>query len=175
MKTLRRLAADTRASAATEMALVMPLLLLLMLGSFEVGNYFLAEHVVQKGVRDAARYASRLSITNYPSCTATGAAELQIQRVAKTGDPDGDADGDGNQDVRILGWTDDNMTTVSLNCTPLVSGTDAGIYSVYPFPDGIPVVTVSASVPYTSLLSTIGLGNPSLTLNADSQAAIFAQ
>lgn len=175
MMLLRRLAANSRAAAATEMALVTPLLLVLLLGSFEVGNYFLSEHVVQKNVRDAARYASRLPITNYPSCAATSAAELQIQRVAKTGDPDGDADGDGDQDVRVGGWTADNMTTVSLACTPIASGTDAGIYSVYPFPDGIPVVTVSASVPYQSVLGVLGGGGPSLMLNADSQAAVYAQ
>ena len=109
MTMLRRLAADSRAAAATEMAMITPLLLLLMLGSFEVGNYFLSEHVVQKGVRDAARYASRLPITAYPACAPTSAAETQIQKVARTGEPDGTA-------VRVRGWTDDTMTTVTLAC-----------------------------------------------------------
>jgi hypothetical protein len=163
---LRRLAADSRAAAATELALVMPLLLLLMLGSFEVGNYFLSEHVVQKGVRDAARYASRLPISAYPSCVPTSAAETKIQKVARTGEPDG-------TQVRVRGWTDDTMTTVSLACD--TSGTHTGIYVVYPFPDGVPVITVSARVPYQPLLATIGFSGPSLTLNAASQSAIFAQ
>lgn len=167
MTIFRSLAADTRASSATEMALVMPLLLLLMLGSFEVGNYFLSEHVVQKGVRDAARYASRLPITAYPTCNSVDSGrEQEIRRVARTGEPDGTA-------IRLRGWTDDTMTTVSVGCDPI--GTYTGIYSVYPFPNGVQTVTVSASVPYASLLSTIGLGSPSLTLNADSQSAIFAQ
>lgn len=166
MTTLRRLAADSRAAAATELALVMPLLLLLMLGSFEVGNYFLSEHVVQKGVRDAARYASRLPISAYPSCVPTSATETKIQKVARTGEPDGTA-------VRVRGWTDDTMTTVTLACD--TSGTHTGIYAVYPFPDGVPVITVSARVPYAPLLGTIGFSSPSLTLNAASQSAIFAQ
>lgn len=165
MKLPRRLAADQRASAAAEMALVTPLLLLLMFGSFELGNYFLSEHAVQKGVRDAARYASRLPISDYPSCTETTDAELRIIRVARTGEPDGTV-------ARVAGWTDD-VTDVEVTCDD--TGTHTGIYSVYPFPDGVPTVTVSAAVPYQSLFGAIGLGNPSLTLNADSQAAVFAQ
>lgn len=165
---LRRLVADSRASAAAEMALVTPLLLLLMFSCFEAGNYFLSEHVVQKGVRDAARYASRLPISSYPSCLPTTTARQQIQRIARTGAPDGTA-------LRVRGWTADPMTTVSLTCSSLASSPYQGIYSVYPFPDGVPVITVSASVPYPSLFSAIGFGKSSLTLNAASQAAIFAQ
>lgn len=165
MTAFRRLVADSRASAATEMALVTPLLLLLLFGTFEVGNYLLSEHVVQKGVRDAARYASRLPISAYPACDPTPAAELQIQRIARTGAPDGTA-------LRVRGWTADTMTTVILSCD--ISGTHTGIYTVYPFPDGVPTITVSASVPYQSLFG-IGIGSTSLTMNAGSQAAIFAQ
>jgi hypothetical protein len=65
------------------------------------------------------------------------------------------------------------MTTVTLTCD--TSGTHTGIYSVYPFPDGVPVITVSAAVPYESLFGVIGLGSLSLTLNATSQSAVFAQ
>ena len=163
---MSRLVADCRAAAAAEMAFVAPLLILLMFGSFEIGNYYLSEHVVQKGVRDAARYASRLPISEYPSCAATSTAEQQIQRVARTGQPDGTT-------MRLRGWSADNMTTVALACD--TSGTYTGIYAVYPFPDGVPVVTVSAEGPYQSFFGTIGLGSPSLELNAASQAAVFAQ
>jgi Flp pilus assembly protein TadG len=166
MGILRRLAADDRASAAAEMALVTPMLLVLMFSLFEMGNLFLSEHVVQKGVRDAARYASRLPIAQYPGCVPTATAEQQIQRVARTGAPDG-------TDLRVRGWTDDSMTEVTVTCD--TSGTHQGIYSVYPFPDGVPTVTVEAKVPYPSLFSTIGIGKVSFTLQAASQAAIFAQ
>lgn len=166
MRMLRRLVADSRASAAAEMALVTPLLLVLMFGSFELGNFFLSEHVVQKGVRDAARYASRLPISEYPLCDPTADAEQRIQRIARTGEPDG-------TELRLRGWTSDAMTAVILECD--TSGTHTGIYTVYPFPDGVPTITIRASVPYPSLFSQIGLGDTSLTLNAESHAAIFAQ
>ncbi len=166
MTMFRRLAADTRAAAAAEMALVTPLLLFLMFSMFEIGNLFLSEHVVQKGVRDAARYASRLPISAYPGCVPTTTATEQIQKVARTGAPDGTA-------LRVRGWTTDAMTTVAVACD--ASGTHEGIYTVYPFPDGVPTVTVTASVPYPSLFSTIGMGTSSFTLRAASQAAIYAQ
>lgn len=162
-----RLAADCRASAAAEMALITPLLLLLLFGAVETGNYFLSEHVVQKGVRDAARYASRLPISDYPACEETADAETRIRRVARTGEPNG-------TEVRVGGWTADDMTDVEVDCLP-INADRGGIYSVYPFPDGVPVVKVSATVPYQSVFGAIGLGDLSLELNADSQAAVFAQ
>lgn len=162
-----RLAADDRAAAAAEMALTLPLLLILLFSPFELGNYFMSQHVVEKATRDAARYASRLPISNYPACAPTATAEQQIQRVARTGRPD------GTTTARLGGWTADSMTAVNLACD--TSGTYAGIYTVYPFPDGVPVVTVSATVPYNSLFGSLGLGNPTLTLRAQSEAAVFAQ
>ena len=165
MTLVRRLAADSRASAAAEMALVMPFLLILMFGSVELGNYFLSEHAVQKGVRDASRYASRLPISDYPDCDETADARLRIRRVARTGTPNGTV-------ARVQGWTD-AVTDVEVECD--TTGTHGGIYTVYPFPDGVPTITVKAAVPYYSLFGTLGLGDPALTLNAESHAAIFAQ
>lgn len=160
--TRRPLLSDRSGSSAAELALSIPLLLALLFGSFELGYYFLSEHVVQKSVRDAARYASRLPLLSYAGCAPTAAAELQIQRVARTGAPDGTVQ-------RLEGWDDDAMTTVALACD--TSGTYAGIFTE--FPTGVPVVTVSASVPYPSLFGVLGIANPQLTLNARSQAAVY--
>jgi hypothetical protein len=75
-----------RATAGAEMALVAPMLIVLMFGSFELGNYFLSEHVVVKAVRDGARYASRMPIAAY-SCPATVDSTVngQIRNVTRTG------------------------------------------------------------------------------------------
>ena len=162
MRLLIRLAADRTASSATEMAMSLPLLLALLFGAVELGYFFMSEHVVQKGVRDAARYASRLPVSDYPSCAPTAEAKLEIQRVARTGRPDGTAS-------RLPGWTADTMTNVTVNCD--TSGTYTGIYT--DFPDGVPVLTVHAAVPYPSLFGTIGIPVPTLMLNAKSQTAVF--
>ena len=162
MRVLTRLAADRAGAAAAEMALVMPLLIILMVSTFELGHYFLSEHVVQKSVRDAARYASRLPMNNYPGCSPTAAAQTQIQKVARTGTPDGTVQ-------RLQGWNNDTMTTVSVSCD--TSGTYTGIY--VDFPGGVPIVTVSAVVPYPSLFGVMGISNSSLVVTARSQSAVF--
>jgi Flp pilus assembly protein TadG len=169
------LLADKSGSAAVEMALALPLLLVLMFGAFDVGNYFLSEHVVQKAVRDAARFAARLPIADYPSCTvpAGGTAEVQTQRVAKTGDPDGDYDNDGTQDKRLIDWTSDSMTTVTISCAVAGSFNNAGIYSDFPNGGAAPVITVQATVPYTSFFGVLGLGAPTVDMYAESQAAVI--
>lgn len=164
MSIFRRLAPDRTGSSATEMALVMPLLLILMFGTFELGYYFLSEHVLQKSVRDAARYAARLPMTSYPSCAPTTDAQTRIQRMARTGRPD-----DGGAAQRLQGWSANNMTTVTLSCE--ATGTYTGIY--IEFPTGVTKVRVSASVPYPTLLGTMGLGVPSLQLNAASESAVY--
>ncbi len=139
-----------------------PLLLVLMFGPFELGHYFLSEHVVQKAVRDAARYAGRLPLSSYPGCTPTAAAQTQIQKVARTGQPDGTVQ-------RLQGWAADTMTTVTVTCD--TSGTYAGVFVDNPL--GAPTITVASNVPYMSLFGTLGIGQPSLTLRARSQSAGF--
>src|SRR5688572_19720102 len=162
----RRLLSARSGASAAELALAMPLLLILLFGTFEVGNYFLSEHVVQKAVRDASRYASRLPLTSYSGCALTSDAEEDIQLVAKAGDPDGDWDEDSSEDQRLPGWDDKTMTTVTVACD--TSGTYTGMYAS--FPTGVPVVTVKAAVPYPTLFATLGINIGTLTLNATSQA-----
>lgn len=165
MGIFRNLASDRKGAAAAEMALVMPLLLVLMLGSFELGNYFLSEHVVQKAVRDAARYAGRLPLTSYPACSPTSAAQANIQRLARTGTPD------AGGAVRLYGWDDDSTVTVNVVCD--TSGTYTGVFTG--FPNGVPVVKVSAQVPYPPLFGVLGLSSSTLELNAESQSAVFGE
>jgi Flp pilus assembly protein TadG len=175
MRQLRRLAWSRKGAAAAEMAMVTPLLLILMFSTFELGNYFLSEHALQKAVRDASRYAARLPATNYNCATSPPAvnatAQQQIQRVAKAGDPDGDSDGDGTQDARLVGWTADSMAVVSVACDSGSLYSAAGVYE--DFDNGAPVVTVDATVPYPTLFGMLGLGAATLNLNAQSQAAVF--
>ena len=163
MRILVRLALERSAAAAVELAMSLPVLLVIAYGTFELGNYFRTEHVVQKAARDAARYAARLPMTNYPSCAATAGAEQQIQRVARTGVPD------GTQANRIHTWTADNMTVVTIACD--TSGTYSGVFQN--FPDGAPVITVTSTVPYGSLWGTFGFGASSLSVYGRSQAAVF--
>jgi len=164
------LIADRSGSAAVEMALVIPILLTLMLGAVDVGNYFLSEHVVDKAVRDASRFAARLPLADYAGCSVPpgGVAEQQTQRIARYGDPSGT----GN--ARLAGWTADNMTTVTIACDDGSGGNSWATQGIYAdFPAGAPVVTVSATVPYNSFFGALGLGKLTANLTAQSQAAVI--
>jgi hypothetical protein len=125
----------------------------------------MSEHVVDKAVRDASRYAARLPLSDYPGCTSIDSTALQqIQRLARTGDPAGTV-------ARLAGWTADTMTTVTISCPGTGTYANGGIYT--DFPNGAPVVTITAQVPYTTLFGLLGLGAATLNLNASQQAAVM--
>lgn len=153
--------------AAAEMALVTPLLTVLMFTTFETGNYFYSQHVVVTAVRDGARYASRLSFTNYPcGGSIPNSALTNIKNITLTGAISG-----GVQ--RLAGWTNASTVTVALACgTTELTGADRGIYTG--LSGGVPVVTVTADVAYTPLLFRLGLSNSgSLRLVAESQIPVM--
>lgn len=179
MMRLLHLLRNESATAAAEMALVLPMLLTLMFGAFELGNYFQSEHVLQKAVRDAARYAARKPLVesdgtvNY-SCsgpTLGASVQAEIQEVARFNDPTGTAD---NATSRLNGWTGDSMTSVTLSCDSSSSDSyvNNGVYANFPNSGAVPVVTVSATVPYNMLFGSYVFGTATLNLNATSQASV---
>lgn len=168
MRHLASFFAHQGGAAAAEMALVAPLLIIILFGSVETGNYFMAEHAVAKSVRDGARYASRRPITDYtcPGTVEDKFARPQIRNVTKTGSVSGSADGRfpasfwNNKCVA----TEADAVSVTARCVPKASysGVWAGLGT------DIPIVKVSADVAYTSLF---GLG-PALCMHATSEAPV---
>ena len=136
-----------------------------MFGAMELGHYFYSEHVVVKAVRDGARFASRVSFDKF-SCPSTidSDTETETQRVTRTNQV---ASGGS---ARLPNWTDDSSVTVSLSCVDN-SGSTYG--SIYDGLSAVPVVTVSATVPYSSLFSAIGFDATDLQLSASSQAPVM--
>lgn len=143
------------------MVFVIPILIALMFGSFELGRYFLDQHVVVKAVRDGARFAARQKFTHMP-CGGTSSAESTIKNIVRFGN----AAGTGGP--RLDYWTNANTITVSVACT---TGTYSGIYNG--LASGAPRVRVSARVPYTSLFGLLGFDTGGLTLNAKSESAVM--
>jgi Flp pilus assembly protein TadG len=167
--TARHLIGNRRGAAAAEMALVLPLLTFLLFGSAELGNFFLNEHAVAKAVRDGARYASRLPMSDYPGCTPTSDAETRIRNVTRTGTIAGATAGN-----RLAYWEDTmaGSPTITVTAACDTSGTFTGIYDGLTM--GVPKVTVSATVPYQSLFGIFGLFNDTtFNLRASSQAAVM--
>ena len=177
---LARLTLNQSGSAAVEMALVTPILLTLIFGSFELGNYFLDNHVVAKAVRDGARYASR-RLPLKSSCSSTivdGSGETKVA-VTKTETQNITVYGEVTSgSPRLPGWT---TATVNVQFSCSTTGSPAGIYEgmkdTNGKADGAPLVTVSAVVPYHSLFGNMvgitGFTTNSLMLTAQSQVPVM--
>ena len=174
MRITGHLVADERAYAAVEMALVLPILLGIMMGAFELGNYFRSEHILLEGLRDGARYAARQSLSSYSGCTGTpgGTIEADTKNVVRTGKVSGGTD-------RLPYWSDAATTfTVTVSCSTTVgSQTVAGIYRDFNNSTGTflgaPIVTVRAHLPYQSVLATYGFTGIGMSINGSAQAAVM--
>lgn len=151
--------------AGAEMALMVPLLMTIMFGSFELGHYFWTEHKLIKSVRDAARFAARQPGLYSPDCVAgvvTAVPAPDIDKVARYGKllvVTGDK-------TIIPGWTD--AVEVQLDCPAI--GSYAGIYTSK---TSVPIVSVSATVDYPSLFEDLGFGAANIEVSASSQAAVM--
>lgn len=161
---LSHIMGNNRAAAAAEMALVTPFLIILMFGSFELGNYFLSEHVVAKAVRDGARYAARRSFTDF-TCPNTVASDVvdKTRNLTRTGQI---ASGGT---ARLTNWTTATTVSVTLSCTAISGGNYSGIYAGM---TNLPKVKVSATVPYNSLFNNLGFASSTLNLVSESEATV---
>ena len=158
-------------AAASEMALVLPLLLAIMFGGFEAGHYFYTEHKIIKAVREGARYAGRLGFTGAGySCqtaggpttwTAAGNPSLSNTRAVTVY---GSTDTSGNP--RIANWALTDVT-VEYQCNSAFTG---GIYSAQV--SGGPVVRVTATASDPSLFNQLGFIDGSAKVNASAQAPV---
>lgn len=160
--TPRSLLADRSGAAAAEMALVLPVLLALIFGVSELGRYFWSEHVLLKSVRDGAVYAARQRIDNFDCSTNTVHSTVvdQTRALVRTGALSGGVDRLGNWSSAVF--------AIDLSCVTSANGTVlSGIYSANG--GNVPVITVRATVPYTSMFG-LRLG---LNLNARQQAAVY--
>lgn len=160
---------DRRGAAAAEMALVAPLLLTLMFGSLEVGKYVWDEHIILKGVRDGARFASRQSFANMP-CGGSATNEAQIKNLVRFGK----ATVTGTDKPRLHYWTNNSTITVTIECYANAGVDGARIYDgIYSARPNVPIVKVTAAVPYTPIVGSLGFNASGLSLNAYSESTVF--
>ena len=169
---LRCLARERRGAAAAEMALVLPLLLVILFGSLELGNYFMNEHTLVKAVRDGARFAARQSFTSYTSCSGSpgGTVVADTRNIVMNGYLSGGSIVTPNIQASDI--------SVTASCKSTANGqTMSGIYAGRDVDgdtqDDALIVTVSASVSYRPILSSaFGFSGVGMTLNAASEAAV---
>jgi len=154
-----------RGSAAVEMALILPVLLALMFGSVELGNYFMNEHSLVKAVRDGARFAARQNFSTYSACTGQpgGNTVSDTKNLVINGYLSG-----GTAITPNISASDISVTTT---CATSSGGqTMLGIYRGRT--SGAQIVTVTATVNYRSVLGVMGFSGIGLRLNASSEAAV---
>ena len=161
-----RFLANRAGAAAAEMALILPFVLVLLFGGLEAGHFIWTHHKLVQGVRDGARFASRIEVQQVCRDGAVVLSEAridQIKLVTRTGqlvDPDARP--------RVIGW-DDSEVNVDVQCNAFV---DTGIYRE--LDERGPLVTVSApAVPYPSLFGLFGILGPQFRMTAQSRAAVI--
>jgi Flp pilus assembly protein TadG len=157
------------------MALVTPILLILLFGSVELGNYFYNEHKLVKAARDGARYAARQSFSNYSACSGSvptpglaGSVHENTKLMVRKGTLDSTA-----ADL-LPNWASATFT-VTMSCSVSLDDGAGGNYAL----GGIyantsaPTVVVKASLPYYSVLGVpFGLSGLGASLNATQSAAV---
>ena len=162
------------------MALLLPLALVLLFGSVEMGYFFYTQHQVVKGVRDGARYASRQNFAYFdcantalqsPAGMTTGPNVVTaIQNVTRTGRTSGGTD-------RVPGWSavntdNDNGTflNVTVSCPPSGQEVTGGIYKGR---TNAPQVNVTTVVNYPSLFGFASVLGGQWRIRAEQQSAVM--
>lgn len=161
---MRRFRLDTRANAATEFALALPMMLALLFGSMEAGHFFWTEHKIVKSVRDGARFATRLDVNdlcNGSTPIISTALETEIKNLTVTGNIA------GTGPAKVPGWAPSDVQ-VTVGCEAFVA---TGIYT--DLGGAGPLVTVSSgNVSYPSILKGLGVIDDTVVIGAESSAAV---
>jgi len=157
---IRRFIRNRGGTAATEFALMLPLMLALIFGSMEAGHFFWTQHKIVKSVRDGARFASRLDVERL--CAGDAALLTEIRNVTATGQFA------AGGTPKVPGWDPANVVATP-DCEQFV---DTGIYA--DLGGKGPLITVdSGPVAYPSILSGLGFIDDTVNLSAKSSAAVM--
>ncbi|MBB4615656.1 Flp pilus assembly protein TadG [Novosphingobium taihuense] len=165
---LRSLAADNRGAAAMETVLIAPIAIFVLCMAIESGHFLYSEHQVLKGVRDAARYASRLPLSTW-NCSAVAAEQnLSTANAAWSGIANVAVYGSvtAGSNARLWSWSAASgagEVEIKYQCVAQTTG-------IYSETGVAPLITVIGKPNYPSLLKSMGGFDSDLTLFARQQA-----
>jgi len=123
-----RLRRDRDGITAVELALMLPVLMLAMVGAIEVGRIFYQAHMIERGLRAGALYAAR---TNFPLSAADTAT---MTNLVKTGNAAG-----------ILPYTASGWGEPGADLDVVFDNFVVGT-------DNVPIIRLTANVPFDPLL-----------------------
>lgn len=126
---VREIFDDIRGTAVLEMAFMTPVLLTIGLGVMEMGNLVYKRHLIQNGVRDAARY-----VAGVQGCNSTAGSFLAARGTIDNSGP-----------LRVPGWTEADVT---ITCPSTASTAFEGV-ELRSVGGVIRIVKVTTIVDYT--------------------------
>ncbi|MBL4908191.1 MAG: pilus assembly protein [Sneathiella sp.] len=152
LNSIKRFIKSVSGSSAVEFALYLPILLLLVIGTTEVGYAISQSVMLEKSIRSGALYAAR---SDLPLSAASITAVTNV--IQK-----GNSNGTGN--FLIDGWSD-TAATLTITVSNYTLTTSSSVLGS----DQLPVITITARVPYQpilgNLMTDLGLGNITLSLS----------
>ncbi|MFC3321151.1 TadE/TadG family type IV pilus assembly protein [Mesorhizobium cantuariense] len=155
-KIIRRFQGDESGAALVEVAITVPLVLLLSAGVFEFSNVLNTRLLLEAGVEDAARYMARCS-SDWDTCQGL-AKNLAVNGAVTSGS------------ARVPGWTTGEVT-ISKTSTAAIDGSGNIIY--LSSTGTVDVVQVSTSMPYQDIgfLGYLGFGG--IEIGGSHQERVF--
>jgi Flp pilus assembly protein TadG len=151
---------DEDGSALVEATIVMPLLLSLFLGVFEFSWFFYNQQLVVSGLRDAARYMTRIELTDGNRDPCVQKDQNGVLYTADAANIATTAQASGGS-ARVSGWS---AADVTISCSSSAA-LDAGNYA-----DGATSMTIidvatRFADPSLGLFATLGLKAPMLSFS----------
>ncbi len=149
IRRLAEVAPDRRGVAAVELALVMPLFLLLFSGLVEVGRAYEQANAIEKGLRAGALYLAR---TSDPAAPSAQAAAADLVRSGRLG---------GGAPYLAPGW-ERSTSVLDITLASFVIGEDS-----------MAVIRIAAEVPFEPLVPGLaaGFGLDSYTIRLSHEQA----
>jgi Flp pilus assembly protein TadG len=158
---MKALWGDRDGSALVEATIVTPLLVSLFLGVFEFSWFFYNQQLVVAGLRDAARYMTRIELTNGNGDPCAQKDQNGVLYTSDAANIATTAQPAAGGSARVSGW---NAADVTISCLSSAA-LDNGLYA-----DGSKAMTIidvatSFTDPSLGLFSALGLKPPLLSFS----------
>jgi Flp pilus assembly protein TadG len=152
---------DDDGSALVEATIVMPMLISLFLGVFEFSWYPYNQQLVVSGLRDAARYMTRIELTDGNRDPCSQKDQSGVLYTAEAANIATTAQSAAGGSARVSGWNAADVTISCLSSAALDSGNYAGGSANMTIID----VATRFTDPSLGLFSSLGLKPPPLAFS----------
>ncbi len=138
---LRKFLRRDNGIAAVELALVMPVFMLMFLSATELGNMIYYSSTIEKGMRSAITYAARTADT-LSGATISDEDLVIIENIARTGSLSGG--------TSLVAGYDEAESKVTITTHEFTQTMNGGVDDI-----SVTIVTVAVEVPYVPLLEIV--------------------